>query len=537
MNFLSPVAIGIAAALTVPPLVALYFLKLKRDLRRVPSTLLWKRSVEDLHVNSPFQRLRSSLLLILQLLVLILGAIALGKPMFQTAETHESTVILLIDQSASMSVIEADGRSRLDRAKQQAKLRVDNLADDARAMIIAFCDRATVVSSFDTDREALKRKIDSLEQTQSRSMLGEAMSLAEAYTQNIIIGSEEAGADRPPDSIAPPASVFVFTDGRVQDAEHVALQKFDVSKIHVTNVGTRSDNIGITAMDARRNYERPEILAVAAAVQNFGPEPVTVDAVLYVDGQNVDVQTVRLAPRGTVESEGTDAPDASNPSGLGVVAFDEVEFEGGGVIEVVLHGDDALPADNRAWTIIDAPRYIEVLLVSEGNWLLENVLSTLPITLVTMEPAEYERADDKTLLDGERSAFDVVMFDRHSTARLPQGNYFFWGAVPQLEGVSAGRLIGNEVIFNWDDTHPVLRYVAVEMIVVDEWLQLQLPPEALSIIDGQTSPVMGYFARNASQFLISAFSVVREDESGTPLLNTLWPVLSSSGALKPSLTV
>ena len=81
MDFLSPLVIGIAAGLTIPPLVTLYFLKLKRMVRLVPSTLLWKKSVEDLHVNSPFQRLRGSLLLLLQLLVLVAAAIALGKPM------------------------------------------------------------------------------------------------------------------------------------------------------------------------------------------------------------------------------------------------------------------------------------------------------------------------------------------------------------------------------------------------------------------------------------------------------------------------
>ena len=111
MSFLSAISIAIAAGLTIPPLVALYFLKLKRQVRIVPSTLLWKRAVEDLHVNAPFQRLRSSLLLVLQLLVLILGAIALGKPMLEMAETHRETIVLLIDQSASMAVSEADGRT------------------------------------------------------------------------------------------------------------------------------------------------------------------------------------------------------------------------------------------------------------------------------------------------------------------------------------------------------------------------------------------------------------------------------------------
>ena len=523
MSFLSPMAIAIAAAATIPPLVALYFLKLKRDVRLVPSTLLWKRAVEDLHVNSPFQRLRRSLLLLLQLLVLIAAAIALGKPMLQTTESHLDTVIILIDQSASMNVVEADGRSRLERAKEQAKRCVDNLGDDARAMVIAFCDRATVVSSFDTDRAALKRKIDSVEPTDSSSTLGEAMSLAEAYTQNIIIGGDEAGADKPPDSTAPPASVFLFTDGRVQDSEHVALQKFALDKISVTNVARRSDNVGIIAMDARRDYERPEILEVAATVENFGPEPVAVDAVLYIDGQNVDVQTVRLEAAFEKVEDDSARPPRPAENRMGIIAFDDIEFGGSGVVEVVLRIDDALSTDDRAWTVIEEPKSVRLLLVTAGNMFLETILSSLEIEMVLMTPAEYERAPDDALQDGQHSTFDVVMMDRHSTERLPRGNYMFWGGVPLIEGVAAGRVIEDEVIFNWDETHPLLRHVAVETLQVYEWLKLDLPPEAVSIVDGETSSVIALLARDASQYLISAFSLIVDDEeAGGPMVNTYW---------------
>ena len=97
MSFLAPAMFWIAA-LAMPALLILYFLKLRRRQETVPSTLLWKRAVQDLQVNAPFQKLRKNLLLLLQLLILAAAIFALARPVVNSPVSNEKSVILLVDR-------------------------------------------------------------------------------------------------------------------------------------------------------------------------------------------------------------------------------------------------------------------------------------------------------------------------------------------------------------------------------------------------------------------------------------------------------
>src|ERR1700761_6307119 len=160
--FLSPLAGLIAAAIAVPTLLLLYFLKLRRRELAVASTLLWKKAIQDLQVNSPFQKLRRNLLLILQLLLLILLLLALSRPItFFTPGAGKNSVII-IDRSASMSAADVDGKTRLDEAKRRAKDLVDTMNRGGTAMVIAFDDTAETVQPWTSDAAALKAAIDDI---------------------------------------------------------------------------------------------------------------------------------------------------------------------------------------------------------------------------------------------------------------------------------------------------------------------------------------------------------------------------------------
>src|SRR4051812_26851607 len=105
-SFLNPWAAAAAAAIAVPTLLILYFLKLRRRELAVSSTLLWKKAIQDLQVNAPFQKLRRNLLLLLQLLLLALLCLALSRPVANFSQGAARLSVILVDRSASMSATE-----------------------------------------------------------------------------------------------------------------------------------------------------------------------------------------------------------------------------------------------------------------------------------------------------------------------------------------------------------------------------------------------------------------------------------------------
>src|SRR5437868_14132328 len=100
MLLLTPIALLLA--LLAIPILLLYVLKLQRQERVVPSTLLWRRAVDDVQANAPWQRIRPSLLLLLQLLVLAALIFALAAPAYRTRENVSGDLVVIVDESYAM---------------------------------------------------------------------------------------------------------------------------------------------------------------------------------------------------------------------------------------------------------------------------------------------------------------------------------------------------------------------------------------------------------------------------------------------------
>ena len=262
-NFLSPLPAIIAAAIAVPSLLVLYFLKLKRRELVISSTLLWKKAIQDLQVNAPFQKLRRNLLLILQLILLALLCLALSRPVSNYTPGAGKTSIMLIDRSASMNAVESGGKTRLDEAKKKAKELISSMGRNATAMVIAFDDKAVPVQTFTSDTAALRNAIDSIKPTDRPTRLKLAYQLAEA--QLAIIPEQlrpGAGAALP--------DIWLYSDGRALDSTEANVR----ANVKYVKIGAEdAKNIAIVALSARRNYERPSEVQVFARLANYGAAP------------------------------------------------------------------------------------------------------------------------------------------------------------------------------------------------------------------------------------------------------------------------
>src|SRR6476661_4601754 len=208
-NTLAPWQWGLLA-LVPPAIVALYFLKLRRQPLEVPSTYLWKRTIEDLHVNSLWQRLRQNLLLFLQLLLVALAMLALMRPGWEGAKLQGDRFIFLVDNSASMSSTdEKDAKNRLEKAKNVVDGMISQMSSGMTAMIISFADTPQVVQEFTDNPKLLRERLATIEPTVRGTDLRGALDLADGLANPGRITDREGGMEI--EMVEPqPATLYIF---------------------------------------------------------------------------------------------------------------------------------------------------------------------------------------------------------------------------------------------------------------------------------------------------------------------------------------
>jgi len=547
-NLLNWPAALIASAIAIPALVALYFLKLRRKEAMISSTILWKKSVQDLQVNSPFQTLRRNLLLLLQFLILAALLFSLSRPVsFQKAQPGARSVIL-IDRSGSMNTRDGGGVgakadsgtssiTRLDDAKKQAKEIVDAMPDAGQAVLIAFDSVAQTLVPMTTNRQQLKAAIDAITPTDRPTRLKLAYQLADAAMN---IDASQLGDAKQL------AEVFVLSDGRALDESELTLRG-SVKFIRIGRDDTK--NIGVVSLSARRNYERPTEVQVFARLANFGPEPVDAQVQLAVSpieasssadnfvGRQVQ-STTRLIPVRWDDAKRRQYMQDNPQAGRDSVEF-TLELTTAAVIQLTQLSTegDALQIDDVARVVVPAPKRLSVGLVTEGNFFLERVVESLGLDQPKfLTPQQYAQSMPTDL--------DVILFDRISPAKLPDaGNFVFFGCVGPvaLTGQSvrqskspegADQFMPDVGVLDWKRDHPLLKTLNLGKLFAKQAIMLDLPSDAEVLMEGTGSFSSGSFGSAGGGGATPLIVFSRQGKSQNlhiafDLLESNWPLRES----------
>lgn len=510
MIWATPALAIVTASIAVPTLIILYFLKLRRRNVEISSTLLWKKAIQDLHANAPFQRLRRNLLLFLQLLALAAAILALAQPQVMSQRTIGELRIFMIDRSASMNAIDGQpdttpAKTRLERAKELAIEQVDAMREaglfgDQRAdqaMVIAFDSTAVVVQQFTTDKDALRRAIRSIQPGDGPSRLAEAMQLAKSRKPPRILfdsagQTDQAGTPTEVEGLTagPPQQIHIFSDGRLEDAMQVVPAPEDSVFFHALGQAS-ARNVGITAVRAERSFDNPVELTVFALIESTDSVLRQVDVELRADGVPVATRRITIPPSAadtvvTDLSDGSLAGSTPAPGAAGV-AF-PLELAKGALLEVRLITDadpmsNVLEADDRGYLIVPPAQQTAVAIVSADDLFLARALAGMALTrLDVFTPAQFEAM----LVDGRAAEYDVVILDRWLPATdslrgepLPAGQWIVFGSVPVGDGglVDQGQgTIGT--IIDAQSDHPILRSLTLDPLVIGKTRRVSIPAES-----------------------------------------------------------
>jgi Ca-activated chloride channel family protein len=466
MSFLWPAGLGFLAL--IPGVLLLYFLRLKRDVRVVSSTYLWKKTVDAYRVNRPFQKFQNHLLLWLQLLAILLLALAASRPYIEQRQRTSGIHLVLIDHSASMAAREEGGRTRLDLARDFCRAMIGGLPGGDRMMLIGFSDRPFVAAPLTSNRPALLRGVDQIVPTERPTRIEEAWHTALSVARQFDL-----------------SDIYLLSDGGFRTLPQLTEAH---ASVHFIPFGKTWDNLGIVHVETRESDEKQRRVEIFARVANRRANPVQATVELRIADRLLDAKTVEV---GAGAEQG--------------VVFERPATEEG-MAEVRIAGLDAFASDDRAWIPLGGAELVRVVLVGEENVFLKQALAMNPrIELTVVPPADFAK------VRGNFRESDLIVFDGADSGPMEQGTCLYLGVAPTAPGFSKGADVENPVLLKWDSEHPLTRYINFSTLHVGKAVEVSVPSWGRTLLSSDRGPIISVGERGGLRVACVAFRILDSD--------------------------
>jgi hypothetical protein len=405
----------------------------------VPALHLWPDQIRDRQANVPWQRLRASWLLLLQLLVAALLVAGAVQPALSASVTLAPHSIVLLDASASMQARDVQP-SRLEEAKREIGDLVDQLGPQDRMTLIVVQSTARIAASVSGDRDAMHRALGGVTASNGPADLSAALSLA--------AGVVRAGDD---------ARAELYSDGIVEPISSAFAGALPFA-VDYHRIGTSGENVGLTSLVIRTGPQGP---AAYLHVQNFGQQGRSFTLDWRADTGLIDIRPLQLA--------GGQATDMILPVPPGATT-----------VTARIDSGDIFSLDDSVTALARAPRTFRVLLVSAGNVFLEQALKLrTDFQLDVIAPTAYR----------DSSAYAMTVFDRFSPRALPDGPFVMVDP-PAGSVLAGGPPVGVGRVRASDAGDPLLTNVSLQDVHVARSQDLSASTFGRALITSVQTPLV-----------------------------------------------
>ena len=252
--------------LTIPPVIMLYILKRKYKEEVISSSLLWKEVYKNTRANTPWEKFKKNIMLLLQIIIILSIILALMSPFISIGGKSYKNVIMVIDNTASMNTIYDDSNSRLEQGKALAKEYLNSTKDSTNTYIISYDGASNLLLNGDFNKSNAASIIDKISASYSSGDISDVVSFVKA------IG----------DGIGEEYEVLIFTD------KQAAISDINGRIVYLGNSGLNGsvDNVSHKFVDDK--------VKVIANVTNNGNSLYEGDFSLYNGEELAAVQGVTL---------------------------------------------------------------------------------------------------------------------------------------------------------------------------------------------------------------------------------------------------